>query len=253
MSGRTSASASIPIPRSSSSSSPARTIDALIPISLSPTSSRARLQSGSTSSQYDPRRASIGRSPVIIGGTSISPTRSTHIRSPPSQSRSFQPRVVRAEGVSRSSDHPPSPQRTRRISSPGVGVRGTSASRSSLHTTTTPYIRPSYLEHSSFRHLLQEETSRGRTGDHSTIIEPVQSGASGGGRRRTHTPSDDSDEDEGSSNAPEDYQASTSPVPAESPVLILPTRWGETFRHHVLSVSQDGRDISFQGIYRKWC
>lgn len=126
-------------------------------------------------------------------------------------------------------------------------MRGTSASRSSLHTTTTPYIRPSYLEHSSFRHLLQEETSRGRTGDHSTIIEPVQSGASGGGRRRTHTPSDDSDEDEGSSNAPEDYEASTSPVPAESPVLILPTRWGETFRHHVLSVSQDGRDISFQG------
>jgi hypothetical protein len=247
MSGRQSSSSSIPIPRAASS--PAHAIDALIPYSLSPNQTRIRLPS--LSSQHDQRRASLGRTGGLIS-SSISPARSiSHFHNSPAAARVFQPRIVRAD-PSRSPENAVQQQRARRMSATsgaGAGVRGTSASRSSLYSTT-PYVRPSYLSHSSFKHLLVDEAPRGRPDDYSAYTEPIPTGSL---RRISHSPSsEDSEEEESVSSPPQEAQP---PLPSnsatitnpDSPLLTLPTRWGEAPRQTVLSVSQDGRELSFQG------
>lgn len=63
-----------------------------------------------------------------------------------------------------------------------------------------------------------------------------------GTSRRSLSPTSDSD-DEGSP-PPRRVAPAVNPSPQ---VLNLPTRWSERYRHELLSVSSDGRDVTYQG------
>lgn len=267
MTTRQTRSASIPIPRTSSSLSPSRNIESVISIPFT-APGRPRLASAQVfphrNSAADDHRGvgvSYGARGSITTAIATSPTRSTarslthaagsgrgSLRSP----STYEPRVVRVTGeASRSIDAgclpSTSPSRTRRTSV--TGARATSAQRPTpSYTVAAPpppvsFPRPTYLEHSALRHILQTESppalppSRKAEGTTHHGI-PVFAGAM--------TPSSDSDDD---SNVSPPRELSSAPPPpvSQDQILMLPTRWSDQFRHSLLSLSGDGRDLTYHG------
>jgi len=165
-----------------------------------------------------------------------------------------------------------SPTRTRRASAGPLSLRQSNLHRPGSHTHTTlssphlalhqtppPFPRPPYLDHSSLRHLLQTELSPNLPPSRytqSTIYPFVP--------RPQHTlvtPAliDDSDAESTIASPPPGLppspptSASAKPpsetvtLVSSSPVFRLPTRWSEQDRHTYLSVSADGRELTYHG------
>ncbi|KAJ6573966.1 SPRY-domain-containing protein [Mycena vulgaris] len=257
MSTRQSRSASIPIPRTSSSTSPARNIESVIsiPFTASHTAPpRPRLASAQAIPISHHRGADVPTASlrgVRNSAFSISPTRPsarslTHsspsipVRSSP-RSNGFEPRVIRADS-SRSVDPACLPfsstslPRTRRPSATGPRTPSTHRTLSGSVPPPSPprptsFARPAYLEHSALRHMLQTEAP--------PSLPPSRKA---GLVRRSLSPTSDSD-DEGSP-PPRRLTPALDPSPQ---VLNLPTRWSERYRHELLSISSDGRDVTYQG------
>ncbi|KAF7310493.1 Ran-binding protein [Mycena chlorophos] len=260
MSRSTARSASIPIPRAQPSSS--RNIESVITLPVSSPRSRGPqpipiLQHRTTDDQRTtpnngPRSV---RTSNISVATSTSPIRPvarsltqsspslTMRSSPRSTTTGFEPRVIRGDAA-RSvtidpaclSTSPASPlPRTRRPSSIPATPRASSSHRSPSATQPPPqtvsFARPAYLDESAMRHLLQTEAPP-------QILPPGRKPSQTS--RRSPTPSDDSDAE--GSPPPKRRTADTAPE-----ILHLPTRWSESYRHDFLSISQDGRDITYQG------
>ncbi|KIK70347.1 hypothetical protein GYMLUDRAFT_253738 [Collybiopsis luxurians FD-317 M1] len=262
MSSRPSRSASIPIPRSSVSTSPARNIESVISIPFITTGGRPRLQSQGTRTTSDDHRgvgvahgvrgsssSALSTSPVRPTARSFTQPIGSHFHTPSRSTTTFEPRIIRAES-SRNIDpsclpshsSATSPVRTRRASTVATRTpsvqrnRSTSISQSRSAPITFP--PPAYLDHSSFKHLLQTE------GPASALLgskaDPDTRSYSG-----AMSPATDSDDD---SNA--------SPPPSEPPVISvaspdqtmrLPTRWSHEYRHQSLNLSENGRELSFAG------
>ncbi|KAF9243743.1 hypothetical protein BU15DRAFT_86190 [Melanogaster broomeanus] len=168
----------------------------------------------------------------------------------------YEPRVVRADSTrgpdavcpQSSSSSSVSPTRARQSSA--TGVRAPSAQRSSVaHIPGTaeepvPFPRPAYLDHSAFRHLLQTESP--------SLLPPrkteptVVRADHTSGRRAQRSPSYDSDEEDMS--PPREIRKSTPPpVSTLSTTLLLPTRWCDELRSAHLTLSGDGRELTYQG------
>ncbi|THU90771.1 SPRY-domain-containing protein [Dendrothele bispora CBS 962.96] len=86
---------------------------------------------------------------------------------------------------------------------------------------------PSYLNHSSLRHLLQ------------TDVSPILTA-----RRRHYSPSTDSDDESNASPPPREVDS----TPSLDHPLQLPTRWDPETCHHHLSISDNGRELTFQSV-----
>jgi Ran-binding protein 9/10 len=166
-----------------------------------------------------------------------------------------------------------SPTRTRRVSAGPLSLRQSNLHRPGSHTHTTlssphlalhqtppPFPRPPYLDHSSLRHLLQTELPPNLPPSRytqSTIYPFVP--------RPQHTlvaPAliDDSDGESTIASPPPPGLPPSPPASASakppsetvtlvssSPVFRLPTRWSEQDRHTYLSVSADGRELTYHG------
>lgn len=264
-------SSSIPIPRTAASStSPNRNIEAVISIPFSagvgrrPRLSATSIPQSSTLTDgigsYGVRGSSTFASSPSTRPTARSLTLASAIpnRGSPRSTGTFEPRVIRAD-TSRGSDNPclpsssTSPTRIRRSSA--AGVRAPSSQRRSpgrgLNVTPAPPVsfpRPAYLEHSSLRHLLRTEAPPSRNADGNMgeidffINRPNTS-------RSSMSPQTDSD-DESNISVPRDLPP-TLPhvVVASSDTLRLPTRWSEQDRSPYLSVSADGRDLTYHGKF----
>ena len=218
-------------------------------------------------------------------GNGLPTSRSTLIvpASPSSRrslSSSFVPRVVRGNIPGRetpatpaSSSHssgPPSgrpsasPSRTRRTSS-SIPATVTSVHRSvstpSPTNTVVPppshvvsFPRPSYLEHSALRYYLQSETSSGGPPD-TYRYDSIHGGTAATSSRRSRavpSPSRDMDSDEESNASTGDRDRSAPPPrlasrKAGDTFMHLPTRWSNGDRCPILTVSVDGRDLTFHG------
>jgi len=259
MSSRPSRSSSIPIPRSTSASS-ARDIESLISIPFA-TSGGHQPTSPSTSRPLrEPRRISVtdGSRATVSNthGVSTSPIRSTARTTSivssipgrgPSRTR-FEPRVVRqstSDAPSADAELPPhpstSPSHIRRASMTSLRSSGPQKPVIPQHvvsrTTSTPFPRPGYLDHSSLRHLLHTEIP----------VQPIPSrradpSASSRNQSYANAMSTSSDDDDSGTASP----GPTNGVSQERS-FKLPTRWSDQDRHPNLSVIQEGRDLTYQG------
>jgi len=185
----------------------------------------------------------------------------------------FEPRVIRPPGVSRGScvDATPSPSttRNRRASTSNTLTTVPSSQRAgslafpqlSSHQSisplpSVPFQRPAYLEHSSLKHLLQTEfpplLPPGRYGRDVGVLDDDQNSRNitHPYPRRRRTPLIESD-DEDPFTPPRELPPLVSTHSPNSntlsPVLRLPTRWSDQDRHLSLSVSSDGRELTFVG------
>ena len=205
--------------------------------------------------------------------------------SSPSHSQTF-PRIISASNASDSLAQSPSasrtdvactpplsnsPTRTRRPSAGPLSLRSPhhrpgshnyttlSSPHLALHQSPPPFPRPPYLDHSSLRHLLQTELPPNLPPSRypqSTIYPFVP--------RPQHasiTPAliDDSDAESTTASPPPGLPTSpptsasakppseTVTLVSSSPVFRLPTRWSEQDRHTYLSVSADGRELTYHG------
>ncbi|OCH84452.1 SPRY-domain-containing protein [Obba rivulosa] len=180
-----------------------------------------------------------------------------------------------------------SPVRPRRMSAnmrsttlPGSSALSTSAqhrSASYAHTAHTPsapqphgFPRPAYLEYSALRDLLQSDATPSASASRhglspslapslslsTTTTHPSYFGRATSSPspypylRRELTPVADSDEESNASPPPVPPPGASSSMAsalAEYPALRLPTRWSEQDRHPSLTVSADGRDLTFFG------
>jgi hypothetical protein len=274
---------SIPIPRAATSATPGRNIESVISLPLS-TSARFRTSTaqslpqrgnlddnngvGSSQAARNPSALSSSASSTrtaarSLGLSSAMPSRA--VARPPAAT--FEPRIIRADS-SRTPGNPciPStssttPARTRKPSAAGGGNgngRTTNAQRAVPGGVCSPppvagaFPRPSYLEHSSLRHLLRTEPSHvlpltrksdGHAGTAEAQLPPT----------RVHSsisPPTDSDED--SNGTPLRDVADVAPttsIPPSDVVLLLPTRWSDQDRHPSLSISADGREVMFNGSF----
>ncbi|KAG6902995.1 hypothetical protein C0995_008568 [Termitomyces sp. Mi166 len=256
-------SASIPIGPRSSSLSLSRNIESVISIPFAPPS-RPRIPSAHApqrSSTVDDHRG-LGVSYGSRGSSSAtaathSPTRPTArsmtVDSAPGRGSfrtplAYEPRVIRvgAEGshnVDPTCVPSTSPSRTRRTS--GANTRGTSASRPILSYTASPthlppvaFPRPSYLDYSALRHMLY--TDAPPTLPSSRKVEPPT--------REFPSSSTTLDSDEESNvSPPREFPSTPLPTLSQDRILRLPTRWSDQCRHNLLSVSADGRDLTYHG------
>jgi len=187
-------------------------------------------------------------------------------------SGTFEPRVIRPPGASRSScvDVPlsPSTTRIRRASTSNISTTISSSQRAgslafpqlSYHQSVSPlpsvpFQRPAYLEHSSLKHLLQTEFPSllppSRYGHDVGLLDDQNSqNVTRPYPRRRRTPLIESD-DEDPFTPPHEFPSLVSARPPGSntlnPVLRLPTRWSGQDRHLSLLVSPDGRELTFVG------
>lgn len=209
----------------------------------------------------------------------------------PSRSPVF-PRIIRANNASGSPPAQPtttssradvacipplsnSPTRTRRPSAGPLNLHPPSLHRPGSHSHSTltfphlalhqsppPFPRPTYLELSSLRHLLQTELPPNLPPSRytqSTIYPFVPLP-----QHTSVTPAliDDSDAESTTASPPPGLPPSPPPASAtpkslsetvtlvgSSPVFRLPTRWSEQDRHPYLSVSPDGRELTYHGWY----
>ncbi|OAX43637.1 SPRY-domain-containing protein [Rhizopogon vinicolor AM-OR11-026] len=179
--------------------------------------------------------------PSILSGTGTAPA---HVY--------YEPRIIRADTACPTSSSV-SPSRARRAS--GTGVRAPSTHRPALANPSAgpmaidiaPFSRPSYLDHSALRHLLQTDTSPQLPSSPKIESVIVRADYGVGRRGSQRSPSFDSDEEEMSysgelSSRPQQEHILISPAP-----LRLPTRWSDEYRNPLLSVSADGRDLNYQG------
>jgi hypothetical protein len=268
MTTRPSRSASIPIPRSSSAVSSSRNIESVITIPFAPVGRRQAIPQRHSiaddhtgvSPSYGARGSSsssaIATSPIRSTARSMTYTGATHGRGSPRTTSTFEPRIVRATTESsRSVDaaclpsSSTSPSRTRRSSV--ANGRATSTQRQvSSHVSTPPpppvsFARPAYLEHSALRHMLQTELPPAlppsRKTDTTTLDHQGYSAAM--------SPPTDSDEDSNVSPPRELPLAPPPPPISQDQILRLPTRWSDQFRHTLLTVSGDGRDLTYHGSF----
>lgn len=162
----------------------------------------------------------------------------------------YEPRVIRVDTTCPTS----SPSRVRRSSA--TGVRTPSAQRPAMaHSSagsfpadSAPFPRPGYLDHSALRHLLQTDTPTQLSSLPKPDLAVVRTEYTGGRRRAQRSPSFDSDEEDVSPSGEmfSRQQQDNNPL-MSSTLLRLPTRWSEEYRSPMLSVSQDGRDLTYQG------
>ncbi|KAF8530934.1 hypothetical protein JB92DRAFT_2854373 [Gautieria morchelliformis] len=194
-----------------------------------------------------------------------------------SASNSFVPRVVRGNIPGRetpgSSSHAPSvpsgrppvsPSRNRRPSSSAAAslttMHRTASTPSPTNTIVPPpstvvsFPRPSYLDNSALRYCLQSESGSGVPPD-LYRFDSMHAGAAATSSRRScgmSSPSHDMDSDE-ESNASAGDRGRSAPPPrlasqkAGDTFMHLPTRWSDRDRCPNLSVSVDGRDLTFHG------
>ncbi|KAJ4499343.1 hypothetical protein C8R41DRAFT_915548 [Lentinula lateritia] len=256
MTSRPSRSASIPIPRSSASTSPTRNIESVISIPFITTSVRPRLQSSGSHTVPDDHRgvvvahgvrgtttstSALSTSPVRATARSFTQPLGSHFRPPSSRSATtFEPRIIRAESSRNidpsclpSSSTPP--VRTRRASAAGTRASSMQRNRSTSMTLSAPisFTRPAYLDHSSFKDLLQTEAP--------TTFPFTEAEF----RSRALSPSTDSEDDSNASPPPN--KPAVISVASPDQTMKLPTRWSHEYRHQSLSLSGNGRELSFQG------
>lgn len=153
-----------------------------------------------------------------------------HLR--PSRPASFEPRIVRA---SPESPCPPS------TSAPALRTRRPSVGPPRLPTLSPSFPRPSYLDHSTLRHMLQTELPPALPPSRSADPQVLRFGPV--------SPSTDSDDDSTASPPRDPAPAPPPSVPASDHALRLPTRWSDQMKHSSLSVSADGRDLTFNGLF----
>ncbi|KAJ7596836.1 hypothetical protein C8J56DRAFT_918451 [Mycena floridula] len=239
-------SSSIPIPlRRNASSLTARNIETVLSIPISSSQPRPR-QSGNHSisptalSAFEEHRglrgSSSSASSVRPTARSFTHTTGMPIRgSPQSRASTFEPRVVRPDS-SRTSEAPclPSPassQRNRRLSSTGATTNHHPSSYITSENDEAPsatFPRPSYLDYSALRHIIQPDN-------------PVL----GPDHRSSLIVMSDSDDESNASPPP------SRPAPSlVDQILKLPTRWSEQLRHNLLNLSIDGRELIYQGATR---
>ncbi|GJJ13868.1 hypothetical protein Clacol_008125 [Clathrus columnatus] len=201
--------------------------------------------SGSSVLTFPPSNVgTTGTTPVLPASStrnpSLSPTRS---RRPPSSSTNTQ----HSSNVSHRTVSAPIPYQTPIIIPPP-----------SLHATSFP--RPSYLEHSAFRHILLSEPELVISPPPEPYrLQPLHASAAATKLRRptsseTNISDEDSNSERGESTARSAGgrgRASTPSVPRKPAVdafMRLPTRWSDgDDRYPSLSVSVDGRDLTFHG------
>jgi hypothetical protein len=196
----------------------------------------------------------------------------------------FEPRIIRGSSSRATYDptsrSPPAARGPARATSARRPSQGSTARRPSLVHPTLPsrptpstdsepnvFPRPVYLEHSVLRDFLQTDQPRPSTSASATSIQlsrspvppapdPRSTFADPIPRHvrlaREDTPATDSDDDSVFSVVQRPV-ATTLPTPSVSimssgnPVLRLPTRWSEQDRHPSLSVSQNGRELTYRG------
>ncbi|KAG2045275.1 hypothetical protein BDR03DRAFT_848151 [Suillus americanus] len=177
-------------------------------------------------------------SSALLSGTGVTPAHAY-----------YEPRVIRVDTTCPTSP----PSRVRRSSA--TGVRAPSAQRPAMaHSSVgpfpadpAPFPRPAYLDHSALRHLLQTDIPQ-----LSSSLKPdlvvLRTEYAGGRRRAQRSPSFDSDEEDTSppGEMSSRQQQENNPL-MTSALLSLPTRWSEEYRSSMLSVSADGRDLTYQG------
>ena len=252
MTSRQTRSPSIPIPRSTSAT-PGRPFTPII---------RPRISSAGTSihravDEY--RSLSVAgmrgssslatSSPMRMTTRSFAHSSGMPNRISPRSLTVFEPRVIR--DTSRTTDNlcasssSTSPSRNRRPSTAETKISSTQKPSVAYPPTPTPapntFPRPAYLEHSALRHLLQTDSPPNlpllRTNGE------VQFSATRA--RAPSTPTDSDDE----SNVSLPQEVPPAPLFSHYPILRLPTRWSEKYRHPSLSISSDGRELSFQGPF----
>ncbi|KAI0716105.1 SPRY-domain-containing protein [Cerioporus squamosus] len=277
MSTRQSRSASISIPPTSV----ARSLENVIPMSFNPNPApRPRLSSVGTSASLSLNRGippPISRSVSGSYASAIGAVPRGRTAGPAQTNAvpAFEPRIIRGttsptpshDGVCNPPQSPStSPTRPRRLSS---GVRSQSTLGSSFpphrahaptHASATAhgFPRPAYLEYSSLHDMLHTEAGS------STLVAGTRSSTypvSGHDARvtaspapptipypylrRELTPAVDSDDESIATTPPPAVGAVT--VISTNTVLMLPTRWSEQDRLPSLSVSGDGRELTFTG------
>ncbi|KAI0327266.1 SPRY-domain-containing protein [Cubamyces sp. BRFM 1775] len=281
MSTRQSRSASIPIPPSST----ARSLENVISLSFSPNptartrpASTAGTGSGLSPARLPPplaRSVSTSYSSALNSLPRGRPTGPAQINTTPV----FEPRIIRATTSPTPSRDPAcnapyasatSPVRPRRLS---AGVRSQSAvSSSSLtqrtttstahaaHTPPLGFPRPTYLDYSSLRDMLHTEpapsvlTPAARPTPYAVSAQDVRSSASPAPPsipypyfRRDLSPVGDSDDESIATPPPPPPAVGAVTVLSTNTVLMLPTRWSDQDRMPSLSVSGEGRDLTFTG------
>ena len=195
----------------------------------------------------------------------------------PSQTSSspvFEPRIIRATpspnptGDPACNPPPTSPARPRRQSS-GVHAQialGTGPVAHRAHPPAYPghhtphgFPRPSYLDYSALRDMLHTEpasSALATTSRHLTYPasgHDVRSGTSPAPAipypylRRELTPSGDSDDESVAATTTSPLVVGAVTMLSTNNVLMLPTRWSEQDRTPSLSVSLDGRELTFTG------
>ncbi len=252
MNTRPTRSSSIPIPRSSSTSS-ARNIESLIPISFVPP---GRNQPVSPSSRPipGPRRVSTqdGRAGVnSTHGSSTSPRSTSIVSSVPGRSTSrtrFEPRVVRSPTTDAAdAECPPSPStspsHTRRTSHANLrtiaSLRPIIPQHIVSRTAPVSFPRPLYLDSSSLRHLLHTEIPI-----HSIPSRRADPTSSSRNQVYANALSTTAVHGDDSSTAP-----SSLTLESIETSFKLPTRWSDQDRHPSLSLSPEGRELTLHG----WC
>ncbi|KAI8983194.1 hypothetical protein BD414DRAFT_490219 [Trametes punicea] len=281
MSARQSRSASIPIPPSST----ARSLENAIPLSFNPNpTARPRPTSTiTTSASISPVRVApaLARSVSTSYSSALNATPRGRPAGPAQISAApvFEPRVIRSTTSPTPSRDPAcnapyspstSPVRPRRLS---AGVRSQSATSSSSLThrantsaTHAPHVppqgfpRPAYLEYSSLRDMLHTEPAPSslapvaRPAVYSVSSHDVRSSASPAPPsipypyfRRELSPVGDSDDESVATPPPQPPTVGAVTVLSTNTVLMLPTRWSEQDRMPSLSVSLDGRELTFTG------
>lgn len=251
--------------------------------------SNARLQVGSTPERPAAMRVNASSPARSLSGSYAStvvrsPTTSVpvfeprHIRATTGTAHTTDPACVPASAPT------PSAPRMRRPSiarvpnaAPIVALRTAPppvAVSSSLSGTIPPpaptFPRPAYLDHSALRDFLHTdvpsllspppltETAHGPAFPHppygptSRMGTPVPAPAAYPYLRREHTPNLDTDDE--STGSPSPPSVRDTPAPVAGALLInqtlrLPTRWSEQDRHPALTVSNDGRDLTFYGTF----
>ncbi|KAH9913132.1 SPRY-domain-containing protein [Epithele typhae] len=267
MATRHSRSASIPIPPTSV----ARNLESVIPLSFNPSApARPRLSSIGTSAS--PIFAHPTTSPARSVSMSYASAIATSPRGRPtgpsqaSPTPLFEPRIIRAApspNPSRDAACNPasaSPTHTRRLSSgirahtphgPTAPAHRTPSSTTVGHALPQGFPRPAYLESSSLRSMLYTEAPRiparfpVTAHDSRSSASPAPPVIPYPYLGRELTPVVDSDDESLTTSPPPTVGGVT--MISTNTVLMLPTRWSEQERAPSLSVSLDGRELTFTG------
>ncbi|KAF9493903.1 SPRY-domain-containing protein [Pleurotus eryngii] len=107
-------------------------------------------------------------------------------------------------------------------------------------TVPSNFARPAYLELSALRHLLHTEEPL------SLPARKVESVTPGGASPSPYAALSESDE-ESDGTPPRDVRATSRRRAPPSTYTVLPSRWSEETRHQSLTVSAEGRELTFHG------